>query len=84
MTLPDEIMLTHAEAAKIARCSENTLHSWEPPCRSRKGRCWLYPREEFLAWLKSTPNEGVIDRPQAKPQNRRSIYRRIGKKWQGK
>lgn len=71
--------LTHSEAAGIARCHGNTLHNWDPPCRERRGKKWLYPREEFLAWLKGqrgTPSKERIDRPTPNRQNRRSLYRR--------
>lgn len=78
MIIADADFLTHKEAASIARCSENTLHNWEPPCRRRKGRKWLYPREEFIRWLSDTPTKERIDHPRAPRQNRRSLYRRGG------
>lgn len=78
MTTPDPAFLTHKEAADVARCHENTLHNWAPPCRNKKGRKWLYPKDEFLRWLRDTPTKERIDHPKASRQNRRSLYRRGG------
>lgn len=84
----DHEFFTHAEAAGIARCHTNTLHNWDPPCRERRGKKWLYPREEFLAWLRGggpgTPSKERIDPPPVKPQNRTSLYRKMGASWRQK
>ena len=70
--------LTHQEAARIARVHTNTLHKWNPPCRERRGKKWLYPTDEFIAWLRGggpgTPSKERIDRPTSNRQNRRSLY----------
>lgn len=79
LSIDDHDFLTHKEASLIARCHTNTLHKWDPPCRERKGKKWLYPRQEFMDWLKGgddTPTKEQVDRPRRPRQNRRSIYRR--------
>lgn len=75
MIIADADFLTHKEAAAVARCHPNTLHSWEPPCRNKKGRRWLYPREEFIRWLRDIPTKEHIDQHETPRQNRRSLYR---------
>lgn len=83
--LNDHDFLTHKEAAKLARCHENTLHSWNPPCRVRRGRKWLYPAEAFRAWLEHKDQVPPCDIDTVKPsrQNRRATYRELAKSWQG-
>lgn len=80
MTTTDSPFFTHEEAATVARCHPNTLHAWAPPCRVRRGRRWLYPREEFLRWLAGTPSEERVDHGKENSQNRRSLYKR-GNGW---
>lgn len=88
MISTDHDFLTHKEASRIARCHSNTLHAWAPPCRVRRGRRWLYPQDAFRRWLEEggpgTPSKERIDPPPTKPQNRLSIYRKMGASWRQK
>lgn len=74
--------LTLPEAARLMRCSKSKLRQMKdgpPRFRAPKSRVWLYPYEEFIAWLESgrtiePPKPKQVERNQVRTKHRNPFY----------
>lgn len=74
--------LTLPEAARLMRCSKSKLRQMKdgpPRFRAPESRVWLYPYEEFIAWLESgrtaeSPKQTHVERKKPRTKHRNPLY----------